>query len=268
MKKILSLVLVICTLFISLTSCSVRTRFKLVGEKSDIISVDVIEAVYVKEKDTFTQHHIMNIKEVDSFLKKIKKIKYTAPFSRFISSYYEYSLLGFKISYLNGSHEFFDAADRVKYTYENGYESFESEYSLEHEAFYSVLFEYLSSVNDCEFHYMGDKKAITSISIVQNFYDEKSEKDEVIILREIEDIETFLAELENIEYTYEYDYNASSWRYSGETVLRISYAGDKHEYFNHNNRMQSMYKERGYYQAYMGTFNEEQFNALINKYIK
>ena len=278
MKKILSLVVVISTLLVSFTSYSIRTRFKFFGNESDIVSVDIIEAFYIQSNDTYAQHHILQINDIDSFLNKIDTVKYKTSIYANIRPFAE-SLIAFKISYSNGEYEFFDDTHRVSYTEESGFHNFVFGSSFKTKAFYTVLFDYISesNVENQKFNYMRAREQISSIEIVErNHIEENGERKTTHTA--VKDKEQFLFELENIEYTYinerqkRSNYGDTNM-HSTVTGIKITYSNGDFELFNHDTReicymISELNEHSSEKTAYIGTFNEEQFNSLLAKYIQ
>lgn len=276
MRKILSISLIVSVIQLCLSSCSFKTEFEFLEETSKIVSVDVIEAICDNETSSYTQHHVLNITDVNTFLEKIGKLKHKSYTYTDVRSYAEL-LIGFKISYSNGDYEFFNDNQRVKYNADSGFENFGSGTYFKANEFYSLLFSYVSNVKNQKFNHIRERERIMSIDIVEKKYDESSKTVQETNLVTINNINNFLLELESIEYTYMNEKIKKSTYQEmrvgdNTTVIKISYQNGETEIFDHHTREVCMLYPSGAIGnksvVYIGTFNQEQFNTLINKYIE
>ena len=116
-----------------------------------------------------------------------------------------------------------------------------------------------------EYPYMNSKDEISTIEIVVYSADNKESRVSEIIAN-IECVNEFLEEFEEIDY-YEAGiiYNPQGVE-DGSIAVRITYQNGDYEIFNWLGR--GVYKNGIGYDAYddWGYFNEEQFNLLVSKW--
>lgn len=252
------------------TGCS-HNVYKFDQARSNIETVEIVEADYFFGSGYGEQNLLVAIDDVDSFLEKLENIEYEESLSG--PDPIEKRTLAVKVSYKNGDYEVFDSKSKSSVMSEN-----EGVYrgrvfgAFDTDEFYDLIFEYLSSVKEFEYHYMHDMSEIKSIEIVKTIAQYNSFSYESIL--QIDDKTGFIKELNGIDYTYAndeicdgvYDYKDQN------SAIKITYQNGDYEVFSYNHRDEAQISNDGntIYRtgSYIGTFNKQQFDELIDKYLK
>lgn len=249
------------------TGC-LRSVYEYDQERSNIVSIEIVEANYSFETGCGTQSVLLTIDDIDDFLDKIENIKYSESFSS--PGTIEKRTLAVKLSYENGNYEIFDANNKSSVISENGgfyqgriFGSFD-------ETFYDMIFDYLSAVEKCRYNYMHDVSEIESIEIVKSTAGYNSLSYNTITT--ISDKAAFIEQLNDIDYVYTndeicdgvYDYRDQ------DLAIRIVYKNGNYEVYNYNHRDEvQIVNDSIRYRTgtYIGTFDKIQFEELVDKYL-
>ena len=238
---------------------------------ANVETVEIVEANYFFKTGCGTQKSLVVIDDVDSFLEKIENIEYKKSLSG--PDTIEKRTLAVKVSYKNGDYEVFDSENKSSVIIEN-----EGVYrgrvfgTFDTDVFYDLLFDYLSNVKECEYHYMHDMSEIQSIEIVKTLAQYNSFSCESIV--QIDDKAGFIEELNGIDYTYANDEICDGvYNYKDQnSAIKITYQNGDYEVFSYNHRDEAQVINDGntIYRtgSYIGTFNKQQFDELIEKYLK
>ncbi|MBE6536979.1 MAG: hypothetical protein E7673_03390 [Ruminococcaceae bacterium] len=257
MKRLLVLILCSSLLLFYLSSCMVRVKFKLCEDENDIVSINISEVNYDVSRQYFRESVILKIDDTHDFMKRIHEITYK------ISLYggprgIEFNSLAVKISYSNGNYEVFDDSLRSVYDVDDGWHDLMPG-SFDKKKFDDFLFGYIGNLDNQSFNYMRDKEDIVKIEIVETA--DRSSDDTVLC--EIGDKDSFIKDFENLDYTY---VNRSQNSREGNRAVKIFYSDGSNEQIWYHYRVQHA-NDNAVWGSYIGAFNEEQFNALIAKYV-
>lgn len=268
MKKYLvfiSIVLIIA----SLTSC-VSSKLKMLQETNQIKSIEIVEAYYDWNEDVPVQKKMIEVQDAESFINKLLDIDYSVPILPSSPSGIEYSSLAIKISYENGDYELLSRTDKTIYS-DDRYDGYKVFGSFDYDQFESLINSYLDSCSKAEYYFMHDESNISTIAIVETYFDTKQEDpyctNDVSI---IENIDSFLLDLQNTDYCYSYrETEDSLYEDEHKKAVRISYDNGDYEIFSNNLRCQYISTtDTTVMHTYIGDFDQDQFNALIEKYSK
>jgi hypothetical protein len=272
-KKALALSLAITCLIsqVFLFIACYSSKIKYDQDRENIKSIEIVEALpFSYGDDDVFSHTLINIDDIDSFLNELEKIKYTSYLYNGVLGINQ-RVLGVKITYNNYDFEIF--SDSLKNSYYHG-----KSYSVrpfgffEEEEFYNLLFKYLSLAEEFEFIYMHDVSKISSIEIVNSTVQGDGSV-ECETLSIIADMADFIDRLSKIDYVYtnEEITNDMYRMMDQKNAVKITYQNGNYEIFSHNHRdevfITDMGEESTFTGTYIGSFDEEAFNALVSQYL-
>ena len=264
--KLIAVILVLVVASSQLESCIsriARSEYEFLYDTSEITSVEIVEAYTDYSLDCVrVQNLLVKIEDKDDFLKKINEIYYTdVVFGTYINGIVN-STVAVKVKYSNGDYELFRSAARA--VCQNGnYDEYAWIGQFDSEQFKEFIMYYLATATDPVYYYIHDKSRIISVEIVTEDYKENPENSIVV-----ENYNEFLSEFESLSYVY-----TNEKLYDGNYVenfdyaIKINYDNGDYELVISTAREQYLtYENLGLRNAYMGTFDATEFDALIGKY--
>ena len=278
LKKLIS-ILIFVSLILQLSSCY-RTNYKFIHKTDDITSIEIVENRYTYEDGVRNdyQNVLVSVQDIDSFLEKFNTITYTMPLYNGLVASFRNSEIGVKFQFSNGDYEILSSGVySLIYASESGYDSAVDGIIgfFDEEQFYALVMEYLSNAESPRFFLMNDREEISSVEILDIYTEELSDGysnltcDTVTF---VEDVDKFIDELCNIKYIYVlHGLKNGNVLESNEhrSVIKITYNNGDYEIFDSNWRDMYINQIDQYSNdAYIGEFDREQFDALIEKYIK
>ena len=276
LKKFIS-VFIFLGIVIQFFSCY-RTEYKFIHKTSEIISIQIVENRYTIEENMYHdyQNVLVSIDNIDMFLKEFKSIPYTMPLYNGLVYSFSDSELGIKFTYSNGDYEILSSG-----VYSLVYK-IESEYDhavdgvigfFDEEQFDALVSKYLEACEKPVFFFMHDKKDILSVEIIDAYVYKLSDGSLEFSYNNISEVKVtsdFLNDLSVIDYNYtlqEWENGGNLKENEHRNIIKITYINGDYEIFD--NDWRSMYNSKidtYFHDAYIGEFDKDQFDALIEKY--
>ena len=275
LKKLIFL-LAFAGMILQLSSCY-KTNYKFIHNTSEIISVEIVENRYTIEENVRKdyQNILVTIENTDEFLDDFKSISYTMPLYNGMVLSFGYSEIGIKFTYSNGDYEVLSSCVyKLVYRGENGYDHAVDGIIgfFDEEQFYTLLKNHLSECNDATFFLMNDSDMISSIEIVDGHMHESDNgklEFSYDFITKVEDVERFLTELHGLKYSYAIHPLKNGQvlqKDQHRRIIKITYNNGDYEIFDKDWRDIYVDKINKYIDdAYIGEFDQEQFDALIEK---
>ena len=260
LKKNLIVLILLFSLTLQLTSC-IKGKIEYMHDKSEISRIEIVEASYDCRDDKATQYLISPVDNIQEFLNELDKLDTTFYIIGGFPQGIEYNSLAIKILYNNGDYQLFNCHEESLYYADlDEYHIYEGTTIIDSEL-EALITKYLDSAENPVFRYLHEKSLVSSVEIVENTRDHGFE-----IHTSVEDKESFFARLESISYTHDVEYrHAISF---GDKSVKINYVNGDYEVFTHCLREVYLENWNGrYFPVYMGNFEENAFNALMQKYI-
>ena len=273
--KVLALILIVC-IAIQLTSCE-KNNFEFLHESSEISSIEIVESRFDWEQNNYYANTLVRIDDKDSFLSELNGVAYRS--SGIFAPVYSFSDsdIGIKIMYLNGDFEvIYNKHGRVKYTTSDNVTQTDNTGSFDGVEYNALLEKYFALCDDAKFYLMHNRTDIISIEIVDASYefDQEIQKGTYkrMALANVDDIDAFLDKLNSIEYKYtlkENDRKDSIYKSEHRNAVKITYINGDFEVID--NEWRELYIEakpnKDVPCAYIGEFDKEAFDALLNEYL-
>ena len=284
-KKLISVAMLICLLF-QLCSCflsyvndhllSSVSDYEFLNDTSEITAIEIVENRfdYYRDDEGFHsnpyQNVLVSIGDIDLFLDEFNDITYTDTILKnpMMLSFGD-SQIGIKITYANGEYELINYSD-YKFVYEKSDNAYtwgsEDIGEFDKDAFYDLLYKYMSSCESPELFLMHEVSDIASIKIVDAYITEHNHKMVQTEIATIDDIDEFLSKLKSLKYEYTLPTN-DLFKYDRRNAIEIYYNNGDYEVIDDSWREMYVSSRDIMYNAYIGEFDKEEFNALINWYI-
>lgn len=271
MRRILSIFLVLIIVLFNSCSCGCFVDFEFTNAQDSITSIEIVQIIpnmtstRTDRELKYIEYTLLTIEDRSSFLEEFLDLDYSGRgYLADPEDEITCSDLVIKFVYSDLNYEVVNFDKRLSYSETEGYVNDRNFGNIPYKSFYSFLFEYISSVPNSKFNYLRPKESIVAIDII-----ETTKGDEKIITS-VENIDIFLNELENIEYSYvNYIFTEKLLAIpeDGVPLIKIIYNDGDYEILGYNTHNENIL---GYdfYGTYIGTFNEEQFNALLEKYMQ
>ena len=277
-KKLISL-LIFLSLMLQLSSCYI-TKYRFIHETDEIISIEIVENRYTYEdsirKDY--QNVLVSVQDVDLFLEKFYSIPYKMPLFNGLVTSFRNSEIGIKFKFSNGDYEIVSSGVyKLIYESANGYDHAVDGIIgfFDEEQFDALMVEYLCEFESPKLFLMNDRGDISSLEIVDAYMQELPNENSKLTydtVAAVKDVEEFLDELYTLKYSYvlqELKNGAVLKPNEHRKVIKITYNNGDYEIFDSNWRDIYVSQTDQYFNdAYIGEFEREQFDALINKYCK
>lgn len=271
MKRFVSIFLILIIMLFNICSCGCIADFEFTNDQDSITSIEIVQIIpnmnsnRTDRKLNYIEYTLLTIEDRSSFLEEFLDLKYSG--KSYVASPEDEianSALAIKFVYSDFSYEVVNYDKRLSYSETEGYVNDSAFGKINPKSFYNFLFEHLSIVPKSKFNYIRPKESIVAIDIIE------TTKDDEKIITSIENIDVFLNELEKIEYSYvnyKFTEKVVAIPEDGVPLIKIIYNNGDYEILGYNTHSEST---QGYdcYGTYIGTFNEEQFNALLEKYMQ
>ena len=265
-----SLLVIFCTIsqMIVNTSCMHRAQYAFDQAAENIQTIEIVEAYYDHDTTFGSQKVLVNIDDIDYFIKRIKDVKYTESNFSKLGGIDRRSLC-IKVLYDNGDYELFDYANKTTVYANKSYYKGRISGLFEQEDFYALIWEYLNTVEGCQYSFYHNVEEISSIEIVNSsIMGDYSMACESLSI--VEDVEKFIDQLNHIQYTYT-NHSEYQARLNQKQAIKISYKNGDYEVFTYNHRdeveLLDAGTERAAFGTYIGTFDEKAFNKLVSQYL-
>ena len=264
MKKILVLFLIVVVL---LSSCDVSSGHYICDYDSltaiQIVRLDGVDAEEYKFECTI----VCDVADVSLFVEKFQSLEQRKSNSIFGDpSVLQFGDIVFRFEYENGDEDIISptvqSQTRLGVT-SNEYVIFNKE------EFYSFMSDCMQSCGNEKIYFMHSDVKISSMQIVNSKWE--NVRTHHTPLFDIHDFEAFANDLSEVDYQITNDFsNFCNWETPDKHLaVKITYENGDYEVFSHNRREEYRYEGDVYHpNVYIGTFDSEQFYALLSEYIE
>jgi hypothetical protein len=262
--------LLLISLSLQFSSCSYRKRFKTMHDASEIVKIEIVEFGEEKEGGVHFRKTLLTIDNISDFMDELSRVEYIGYLLDFSPTpVYIKGELGIKISYKNGDYEIRNDNYKAYYTVTDGYFPRRPDGVFNSEQFRTLLEKHLEQCKSPIFYFMNDTSEIEKIEIVDAYsvdYEEKQDK-----IAEVTDVTLFLEQMGSLTYRYKVKEGVSNGAlHKGHRdAVKIYYTNGDYEVIDNNSRVLYIESMKHHmYKAYIGEFNADEFNALLQETIK
>ena len=143
--SILTVFIIILALASMLASCSYPTKYSYLHDKSEISSIEIVNAYYDNESNDGVQTTLVVIDDVAKFIKELEKLGCHVTLPGDPVGVVEEGI-SVKIIYENGDYEVFRYMGRSEYTQARGYDVYCDRGSFNKNEFHSFVASYLGDI--------------------------------------------------------------------------------------------------------------------------
>ena len=266
-EMIISIFVLFAVLISNLFSCEEK-KYEFMQSEDQIQAIQIVEATYEWETKTPIQYILTEITDIPKFLNQLKAIEYSEPFLQNLHSITD-SCIAIKVIYADADYELFNTAKKA--TFVNGiYDSTCATGVFDSDEFEALINLYLATASNPVYHYTHDKSRIQTIEIVETLQDSETRKYVIRTVKTIDDTKKFIEEFESIQYSHKYtNYEESFYNETPKKAIKIIYDNGDYEVLTHNIRFEEFVViDFSTHHSYVGEFNEDEFNSLIERYMK
>ena len=273
--RLLLALLLFVSLSLHLCSCYKEYNY-YIHDLSMVVKVDIVEYRYDGNENMPREKVLLTIDDVKSFTEELSLVRYKVTLSPPYS--WEPARLGIKLTYENGDYQVIsDSFGGVRYyNATNEYDSWYQSGYFEEEKYAALLNKYFTPCETPIFGFINDTAEIEKIEIVDAYYMSSSDsytqdsytQDKIA---EVKDISLFLDKMDDITYKYEVKNGKEEddKQYEHHKAIKIYYTNGDYEIFDNNWRNVYIKATNQFViNAYIGEFNEDEFNALLKETIK
>ncbi|MBR2972098.1 MAG: hypothetical protein IKC61_04130 [Clostridia bacterium] len=266
-RKIVIAFLISVSLLFNLCSCG-HKPYKSMHDLSMVIKVDIVECRYDVYEDEPYEKVLLTIDDVKLFIEEFSSLRYKSKIAP--PTDWKPGRLGIKLTYENGDYEV-ASEDNGTVFYYNTTDKYRVKLSyggFERDEYAAFLNKYLIPYETPIFHFINDTTEIEKIEIVDTYYTSSNHIQDKVA--EVKDVSLFLEKMGDLTYKYQIDtVNDEGDKQAGNhRAIKIYYTNGDYELIDHNWRnffLESTDEYVAY--AYIGEFNEDEFNALLKETI-
>ncbi len=273
MKKIISIIVCISTIFCLLfTSCRKET-YRFLNDESEISCIEIISLKYSSwgswdSNESKEEILICKINDVSNFLDDFSKINVDScypPPDRYDEICRQTVI---KITYNNGEYELIFPAGKERCEYKDGdlTKNFSGILTLDNAQFADLVTKYVQDDIKLEYNFLHRNTRIAEIQIVQlnESLRDYAIPEEQLVIEEIENIPEFLGKFSKLDCYF--NSNLPTRVQDDSIAIKIIYQNEDYELIDAQGQS-TLYDSN--FTAFGGFryFNQEQFSNLIQEYI-
>ncbi len=269
-------VFALIALVLNLASCY-YTKYRFIHDKSEITSIEIVENRYSVDDNVYKdyQNVLVSIDNVEEFLIEFESVPYKMPFYNGLVTSFGNSEVGIKFIFKNGDYEILSSGIySLEYRKDSGYDHAVSGIIgfFDDEKYEALVGKYLSKSESPKFYFMNDTGDISTIEIVDAYMSE-SEDGKLDFTYEkivtIEDTESFLNELNSLEYRYSLHKRRNGYVLSAsehKKAIKITYNNGDYEIFSDDWRdIYVCSMDKYINDAYIGNYEKAAFDEFLNQ---
>lgn len=243
---------------------------------SEISKIELVECGFGVEENTAYENVLVNIDDINGFIDDFSKVKYKRYLFPGTLLYFNYSDFGIKITYENGDYEVIHGGRTTEYRSDiDEYDICNVTGFFDDKQKDAFLRKYLSLCESPILYLMHDKSEIEKVEIVDayaiNDFPTKADEHVQEMLAEVDDIELFINQLNQLEYNYQAEVNASLGRFKEterRNAIKIYYINGDYEIFGNNWRdFYVKWIDEYVNDAYIGEFDYSEFSSFLEETI-
>lgn len=244
----------------------------LLNDESEIVSIEIVECDYTSKDGKMLplSKLLTTIEDVDLFMKDFNKISYRLPLLAGDPERFDFCELAIKLNFKNGDYQLIgNTAKGTRYQFDENVSTIYCVVGFFDEKQYDeLMIKYLSLCNDPNYVFLNSQDMIDSIEIVDVYADENLDN-RIDVVSKIDDIDSFINKIKVLPYTYtlqKSEFDARKNKENHQGVIKINYNNGDYELIDNCWRNVFVKDTDEYvYNAYIGEFDKETFDAMLSE---